>query len=60
MSKKLDPDVLLILKNQHAIMTTLRSMILNQGGGAIPLLVHQLNETDKAIQYNAVKDNETS
>ena len=57
--KRLELDTRLILRNQHAIMSGLENILLSGvmfDTRTVPLLRHQIDETDDAIGKNRVKD----
>lgn len=60
MARRLQPETVLILKNQYAIMSALQSLALTNASYAnvVPLLSYQLKETDEAIKHAAIPENE--
>jgi hypothetical protein len=58
---KLKPDMMLVLRNQHAIMLAIRNLIQTQNGdfnvsAALPVLLYQIKQTDDAISKGRAKD----
>jgi len=57
--KRLEPEIKLMLRNQHAIMTVLGEILQAPGvysGRVWPLLKFQLEQTDEALRNNRVRD----
>ena len=59
--KRLQPDIALVLRNQHAIMLAIRNLVQTQNAdfnvhAVLPVLIYQIEQTDEAISKNRAKD----